>query len=199
MKRHPIITGTDSNHGMSAKIISIIQMLLAWALLIMVAHLTLLASRQDTIKVIMVTRTSTMTTAGTSTAAASAVEAEVEATSTADTGTAAEAVTIKTTVVATKTRTLGGNTKMAMHRTTSNKATEAKLSPMSMSLVAQYAPTRAKTAMAKRMYQGKERRVKQPRAAEAVKDRESALPLQITEPTKQTAILTHSNLLMIYF
>src|SRR4051794_1720409 len=86
--RRPIITGTDSNHGtISAKIISIIQMLLAWAPLavIMVARLTRLASKQqDSIKVTMATRISTMTIAGAdSTAAPFAVEvAGVAATTT---------------------------------------------------------------------------------------------------------------------
>ena len=107
MKRHPIITGTDSNHGMSAKIISIIQMLLAWALVIMVARLTL-GSTQDTIKVILATRINTMTIAGTNTVA-SVGGVAVVVTTTAAVGTATvvgvEAVITRATAATTKTRT----------------------------------------------------------------------------------------------
>jgi len=90
---------------MSAKIISIIQMLLAWALVIMVARLTL-ASRQDTIKVIMATRTNTLTIAGTSTAASAVGVAAVATTTPVVTGLVAAADTSKAMAAATtRTRT----------------------------------------------------------------------------------------------
>src|SRR5271154_1412100 len=54
------MAGTVNNHGISAKIISIIQMLQAWVTVTM-EQITQDTMLQDIIKVIMVAQTSTMT------------------------------------------------------------------------------------------------------------------------------------------
>jgi hypothetical protein len=56
-----MVTGTDRNHGITAKIITIIQMLLAWVTVIM-ENLTL-ATKQDTIKVLLALTTNSMASA----------------------------------------------------------------------------------------------------------------------------------------
>src|ERR1700710_1787970 len=73
-----IMNGTVNSHGMSDQIISIIQMQLAWALVIMVPITPdTIPMLRDIIKVIMDTETNTMTTAATATSLVAEVEAEV--------------------------------------------------------------------------------------------------------------------------
>jgi hypothetical protein len=75
------MAGTVNNHGISAKIISIIQMLQAWVTVTM-DQITQDSMLQDIIKVIMVAQTSTMTinrTAMVIKTKATSSEVEVEA------------------------------------------------------------------------------------------------------------------------
>jgi hypothetical protein len=73
-----IMNGTVNSHGMSDQIISIIQMQLAWALVITVPITPdTIPMLRDIIKVIMDTETNTMTTAATATSLVAEVEAEV--------------------------------------------------------------------------------------------------------------------------
>jgi hypothetical protein len=73
-----IMNGTVNSHGMSPQIISIIQMQLAWVLVIMVPITpdTILMLR-DIIKVIMDTEINTMSMVATATSLVAEVEAEV--------------------------------------------------------------------------------------------------------------------------
>jgi hypothetical protein len=75
-----IMAGTVNNHGMSAKIISIFQMLQAWVSVTLEQITQVSNMLQDIIKVIMVAQISTMTINKTVTVTkASILEEEVEA------------------------------------------------------------------------------------------------------------------------